>query len=156
MYKQWHERLQFYPDELANKVVQEQMRFFVEGCLLHQGVERQETLFYYDGVTLMLKKILAMIGGLNKVYFSVDEPRWIPFELTKMLIHPPNLWSRMQKILEDEKSQSLIQLYALIYETLELVETHMPQVDVNTTRQRMKALAVHGCDTKPILKSIGV
>ncbi|MCP5094503.1 MAG: nucleotidyltransferase domain-containing protein [Chloroflexi bacterium] len=154
LYDQWHNRLTHYPEQLAQNVVKEQMRFFVEGCLLHQGLGRGEILFFYDGVSLMLKRVLAILGGLNKVYFSTDEPRWIPYELEKMNIRPPHVWQRIQEILEGDKRNGLMRLYDLIYEVLALVETHMPDIDVATTRQRMSALSVHGCDSKPKLKEI--
>lgn len=154
LYEAWHGRLSYYPDQLAQHVVQEQMRFFVEGCLLHQGLERGEILFFYDGICAMLKKVLTIIGGLNKVYFSVDEPRWLPYHLAKMPIRPENTWPRIQEILAGDKEQALATLYDLIYEVMALVEVHMPTIDVAATRQRMKALAVHACDTKPNLRAV--
>ena len=155
MYGQWNGRLSHFPEQLAYNIVQENLRFFVEGCLLHQGLERDETLFYYDGICLILKRVLAILGGLNKVYFSIEEPRWIAYELTKMPIRPPHTWPRIQQILEGDKQQALTSLYELIYEVMALVETHMPDMDVTTTRQRMKALAVHACDGKPKLEVQG-
>ncbi|MCP4363178.1 MAG: hypothetical protein GY796_34690 [Chloroflexi bacterium] len=70
-----------------------------------------------------------------------------------MPIHPPHFWQQVQDILEGDKQKSLIMLYALIYEVLALVETHMPDIDV-TTKQRMNALAVYACDAKPKLKEL--
>ena len=152
LYKEWYGRLSYYPVQLAQQVVREQMRFFVEGCLLHQGLERGEILFYYDSICLMLKRVLTIIGGLNRVYFSVDEPRWIPHALAKMPICPPYTWQRMQGILNGDRKQALISLYELIYDVLALVEKQMPDIDVAPIRQRMKMLAVHACQNKPMLK----
>lgn len=152
LYTQWHERLQFFPEQLAENIVREQMRFFVEGCLRHQGLDRGEILFYYDGVSLMLKKVLTILGGLNKVYFSVDEPRWLPFALAKMPIQPMDVWPRIEEILTGDRYHGLNMLYDLIYETMSLVEEHMPAIDVKQTRERMQALAVYPCASKPRLK----
>jgi len=152
LYHEWHARLSVYPEELAYNVVKENMRFFVKGCLLHQGLERDEILFFYDGTSLMLKRVLAILGGLNRVYFSIDEPRWIAHDLEgKMPVRPPHTWERILEILNGDRQQALVRLYELIYDVLHLVEEYMPTIDVASIRERMQALAVHGCDTKPNL-----
>ncbi|MCP4421852.1 MAG: hypothetical protein GY805_35005 [Chloroflexi bacterium] len=44
-------------------------------------------------------------------------------------------------------------LYELIDDILALVSAHMPNIDVATTKQRMKALGVHACESKPRLQT---
>lgn len=152
LYLKLKDRLIPYPPQLAYNIIRENMRFFVEGCLLHQGLERGEILFFYDGVSLMLKRVLLVIAAINNVYLSVEEPRWIAYFLsTKMPVHPQQTWERIQTILTGDRHQALVLLYELIYDTLSLVEQHYSDIDVDYVRNRMKALAVHACDTKPTL-----
>lgn len=151
LYREWHDRLSAYPPELGRRMVEENLRFFVHGCLLHQGWDRRELLFFHDGLCEAVKNILAVLAGLNGVYFSRAEPRWIEWELRRMPLRPDNLCERFDSLFQSEPPAALDLLESLIDDTYSLVEEHMKGIDVAGRRERRKLLAVNGCPEKPEL-----
>ena len=150
LYGQWKERIAAYPDELGRRMVKRNLGFYTRGCLAKQGWERGDLLFFYDGLCLTLKKLLGILAGLNKVYFSTDEPRWIAYELAGMPISPPNAWERMKSVLESDGPEAVEILDELIVEVLALVAEHMPEIDLTRLR-RMFEQEVKACHVKPPL-----
>ncbi|MFC1851369.1 nucleotidyltransferase domain-containing protein [candidate division CSSED10-310 bacterium] len=145
---EWKKRLSSYPDQLAYNMVKQNLSLFVHGCLLRQGYERGDLIFYYDGLCLMLKKLLAILAGLNRMYFSKDEPRWIEFELEQMVLKPDQMWQRILKIFRSPPAESDYQLNKLVDEVLDLVAEHMPDVSV-IVKERIREFEVKPCPEKP-------
>lgn len=152
---EWKSRLSPYPEELAIKIVKENLRFFVKGCLLNQGYKRDDLLFFYDGLSLMFKRILNILGGLNRVYLSTEEPRWIAYELEHMKIKPKNTWNRMKTALLSPGEEAIAILEELIDETFNLVEKHMPKIKVTEIRRRYEQ-SVEACDARPDFPDDGI
>lgn len=146
--RHWQERISVYPEQLASKMVRQSLGFFWRGCLLNQGLERGDILFFYDGICMMLKKLLSILAGLNRIYFSPVEPRWIEYELSRMPIRPDDMWQRIQSIFDGDRKRAVGILEDLIGETLKLVDRHMPELDLSMTR-RLNELEIRACDTKP-------
>lgn len=144
----WKEKLTSYPDGLAEKMVEANLRLFVKGCLLNQGWNRGEYLFFYDGLSTMFKRLLGILCGVNRVWFTFDEPRWIEAELHRMPLKPPDLWSRMKKALESGGEEADSILENLIDETVALVREHVPGADISRLERR-ESLRVDGCDERP-------
>jgi len=107
-------------------------------------------LFFYDGLSLMFKRILNILGGLNRVYLSTEEPRWIKYELEHMEIKPVDAWKRMKTALLNPGVEAIAILEELIDETFELVEKHMPDIKISEIRRRYEQ-GVEACERKPEL-----
>ena len=144
----WKSRLAPYPEDLAIKIVKENLRFFVRSCLLNQGYKRGDLLFFYDGLCLMFKRILNILGGLNRVYLSTEEPRWISYELEHMNIKPVDTWNRMKQALLSPGEEAISILEELIEDTFKLVDKHIPDITVSEIRRRYEQ-GVEACDKKP-------
>ncbi len=142
------QRIPVYPDGMAEMVVSRNLALLVEGCLLHQGWDRKDLLFYYDGLCLMFKRVIGMLAGLNRVYCSLDEPRWIEHELNRMAIKPSQTWGRILTALQSPGPEAVVILEELLAETIELVRENMPEVDLSRLEQR-KSLGVLPCPEKP-------
>jgi hypothetical protein len=151
LFNEWKERLSAYPDELARAVVRKNAFFYHRGVLEHQGLSRGDLIFFYDGACKMLKHLLSVLAGLNRVYMGTDEPRWIEYHLDRMRIRPENCWSRMKAVLLAERGKSLFELEALIDDVFDLVEAHMPEVDVSRSRHRFN-LTVRPTEGRPKLR----
>jgi predicted nucleotidyltransferase len=145
---EWKQRIPAYPDGMAEKMVDENLRLFVEGCLLHQGWDRGDLLFYYDGLSLMFKRLLAILAALNRVYFSADEPRWIEYELEQMKIKPPDTWGRICSAYKSPGPKANTILEELVADVILMVRTHMPEVDLSRLERR-KSLSVLPCVNPP-------
>jgi hypothetical protein len=142
-----------YPDLLARKVIEQNLRFFVEGYLMNQALGRGELLATWDGVASTLKKLLGILAALNRVWFSPEEPRWLGFWLDRMPAKPERFLERMNGLLAAPGEESLAVLEQLVQETLALVEEREPGIDVASRRKRRKALGVQSCPAPPPLSA---
>ena len=145
---QWKDRIGAYPEPLAVAMVKQNLRLFVKGYLLNQCWRRGELLAWYDGTSLMLKRLLCILAGLNRRYFSGEEPRWVEHHLASWTIKPVNSWERMTAILTSGGEESDALMESLVEDVLELIEHHLPEVDIAWLSRR-EALGVTGCALPP-------
>lgn len=150
LYMHWRERIAAYPDELAVKTIKQNLGFFWTGCILNQGLKRNEILFFYDALCMTMKRLLGILSGLNKVYWTLAEPRWIEYELSKMPIKPLDTRKRLQSIFEIDREDAISELEALVAEVIALVEKHRPEIDLTRVNESGQ-LAVRACFSKPTL-----
>lgn len=148
---EWKKRMTPYPEELARGIVRGHRRFFVPGYLIHQALERGDVLAYYDGLCVMLKNLLNILAGLNRMYFSTEEPRWIGYYLDKMPIKPENAWERMKAVLSSEGEKAVEVLEGLMGDVLALIDEHMPEID-GGYRQRWRDMSVRARPTRPQIR----
>lgn len=146
--RSFKDRIAPYPDELAEKVVKMHRRFFVPGYLVNQALERGDVVAYYDGLCTMLKNLLNILAGLNRVYFSADEPRWLEYYLETMTIKPDRVWERMKSVLALEGEQAVDALEGLMTDVIDLIEEHMPEMK-DGYRERWRGMEVRPRPTKP-------
>jgi hypothetical protein len=146
--EEWKARMSPYPEELALKVVRQHRRFFVPGYLLNQAYRRGDVLAYYDGVCLMLKNLLNILAGLNRMYLSTDEPRWVSYHLDRMSIKPDDMWERMQSVLTSDAEDAVEILDGLMVDVLRLIAERMPELD-DGYPDRWRGMAVRGRARKP-------
>ncbi len=148
LYETLTEPLKTYPEELVSSVIRSNMGFFVPDCLLNQGFRRDDMLFYHDGLCQVMKKLLGILGAINRVWFSAQEPRWLEAELARMPIQPDHCWDRMKNILANPGEDSLEKLESLQMEILDLVKTHVPDFKMDWLKRYQK-MAVRACDVMP-------
>jgi hypothetical protein len=147
----WKARVAAYPDELAKRAVKHHMRFIQPGSLEHQGLDRGDVLYAYDGALMILKNLLGILAGLNRSYFGSMEPRWVEFELSRWAIKPERAWERMRSVLQGDLRQGLAVLDALVLEVLDLVDRHLPEHDTKRLRGLL-ANRLQPCDGPPALR----
>lgn len=149
--EEWKERVSDYPDGLADRMLRENRRFYVPGYLVNQALNRGDIISYYDGLTRMLKNLLGLLAGLNRVYMSVDEPRWGEYYLEQMDIKPVDTWARMKAVLTAEGPEAVAVLDGLIADVIELIAQHRPDIDLTRTRLG-RTLAVEACESRPEIR----
>jgi hypothetical protein len=148
---EWKARLAPYPEELAVKIVRQNRRFFVPGYLLNQAYRRGDVLAYYDGLCVMIKNLLNILAGLNRMYFSTEEPRWIGYYLDRMAIKPEATWERIQRALASDGEEGAEILEGLMADVLGLIREHMPELD-DGFEGRWRDMAVRGRPSKPEIR----
>lgn len=131
LYRSLRDSLPPYPDELARKIIKNNLGFFWPGCLLHQGLHRNEILYFYDGLCATCKRLLTIVAALNKVYFSALEPRWTAYELARMPIKPDNMGEKIAAMFEGDRTQAITIMEQLITDTVALVAQHHPEISLD-------------------------
>lgn len=139
-----------YPDALARTVVERNAGFFWKGCLRHQGIARGESVFVSDGICAMIKRLVAILAALNRLYYWPGEPRWIDRWAGRMKTCPQGLWPRLKRMMEGDRAKALSELEALIAEVLALVKKHMPEADLSRARQ-FEGLEVRATERPPAI-----
>jgi hypothetical protein len=128
----WKARATHYPDELSLAVVK---RYAVIDHFWRwqMWLERGENLMMlYQSWAQIEQQVLYVLLGLNKVYsFGF---KWLEVLAGRLTWKPERLVERLAMIYQVEPAQGAQQLASLVEETFDLVEQHLPGVDVNRFR----------------------
>jgi hypothetical protein len=130
----WQARLAHYPPGLGPAMVRQYLRFHPRWVLEKMGVERGDWLFLHEAFLEAERNILGILCGLNHLYHP-GKLKGAAWTIDRMSHKPPDLLARFERILRDEPTQAVEQLIGLIYETLALIEAHLPEVDTSRNRR---------------------
>jgi len=156
IFRMWHDRLNGYSDEVALGVIKRNMGLYVPGYLLHQCLERNDMLAYFDGTAAMLKKILNITAAVNGVFYSAEEPRWVDRNLEKMELKAKELTGdNIRWMLTHPGEDAQKMLYRLLAETLDLVAKRFPDLKdrVRKKKKRLEEMRVEPCSRMPSIGS---
>jgi hypothetical protein len=78
------------------------------------------------------QKLLHILLGLNCKYYSGF--KWLDMVTEKLVIKPVNLTHRPKKVYLFEPAEGAKSLTTLVEETYNLIEVHLPEVDVDWLR----------------------
>ncbi len=135
--QQWKARVANYPDGLAQTMVKHYLRFVAIWGMQSKLAKRDTTLWYYQILVESAQNILGVLSGLNRLYYSTFQFKRMGRFVEQMKISPLNLASRLEALFYHEASIAVNDLEALVRETIELVEIHMPQVDTSEAKRKL-------------------
>ena len=72
--------------------------------------------------------------GLNRIYLPDLRLKWLDRLAAAMPLRPVEFVSRLQGILQLEPHRGIAEMEQLLQETLDLVERHLPEIDVTYAR----------------------
>ena len=139
--EKWKAKVENYPPQLAQAMVEKHLRFRPLWVLQNQGVMRDDVLFFYEQLLEAVKNILGVLLGLNGFYHPVN---FAPLKnmdkkfIQKMSIAPDNLSFRLNQLFQETPQVAVTHLGELIEETFALVQKHMPEVDTTDAWQQYK------------------
>lgn len=145
--QRWQSKAAIFPDELAIKIVQENLWFGPWFC--------PEAYAARDDIQVLLQHfvwseqcILRVLAALNRLYYISSEHKWMGAFAEMMPIVPPDLSSRMKQVFRMDAIEGWNLLRTLIHETIDLVEKYLPAVnsvslfkdhpEINTTWARKR------------------
>ena len=131
--EQWRRKVATYPTELAQKIVQTQLRF-EQWWLCEQFAKEEEMILVQEQFSECLTKIISVLAALNRVY--VLEIKWTDWSIEQLQIAPSNLIHRAKQIFEQAPQVAAQQLRQLIEDTYDLVKLHLPDIDIESQRQK--------------------
>lgn len=135
--QQWKARIGNYPDKLAQKMVEHYLKFFAIWGMQERLAKRDTTLWYYQILVESAQNLLGVLSGLNRLYYSTFQFKRMSRFIKQMEIAPENLAVRLERLFNQEPPVAVNQLEALVRETVELVEIHLPQVNTSSAKQRL-------------------
>jgi hypothetical protein len=133
-FAEWKERMRDHPARLAPEIARAAIRFHPRWVLEKMGIERGETLFVYESLIQAADNIVTILCGVNRIYppGKLKGMRWT---IEKMSVAPERLADRLESLFGVDERTAVDDLYALIDETLDLVERHLPEVSTARARE---------------------
>ena len=135
--EKWKGVARNYPDALAQAMVEKHLQFFPVWGLQGRMATRDATLWMQQSVIEASHNILAILAGLNRVYFSTFQFKRMRIFVAELRIAPENLAARIERLCHAPASVAAPVLEELVQQTLALVCAHMPQVDTTTAGRRI-------------------
>lgn len=132
----WQRKLDSYPQALADGWVQKHLRFHPRWVLETMGFARNDMIFVQETLLDTTGNIFNILCGLNHIY-PPGKLKGMAWSIGKMKYAPPKLLSRLENLFQlsyTDSNVTVAELYALIDETLTLVEVHMGHIDTSRTR----------------------
>ena len=135
--KHWQNRLSPYPEELAVAMVQNHLKFrpFDGQQIL---TERLEIPMLYENNCAIVRWLLNLLFGLNRIYHPGF--KWTRYFVEEMSIKPPEFFTRLERVFQSDAASGTHELRQLTEETFDLVEQHLPQVDLKQQRETFNRL----------------
>ena len=124
----WQGRVVAYPVKLAIKIIQENLWFGPWFCA-ESYAGRDDLLVLNQHFLWIEQNMLQVLAALNRTYYPSPEHKWTDELIAGMRFSPPDLASRLKQVFRVEPLEGWHRLKALIYETLDLVELYLPEVN---------------------------
>lgn len=131
--RQWQQQAQSYPDQLSVAVINRHAlidHFWRCEMFLHRD---QNFLLLYQTFSRVQIQILNVLSGLNHTYYFGF--KWLDVVVKRLPIAPTDLLDRLRQVYQTEPAHGIQLLTTLVEETYDLVEQHMPQIDVDRLRR---------------------
>jgi hypothetical protein len=147
-YAEWRSRLQPVPEALITKRIAEHLFFYPPWVIENQGLRRGDDYAFYDILRETVRNLVTVLAGLNRLYFSADKMKRVGATVERMPIRPRDARTRFDALYTMERASVPAALPALVGETLDLVETHRPDIDTARVR-KVFAMVLGGCTERP-------
>jgi len=129
----WKQQAAAYPRELALAVVKRHAQidhFWRWKMWLERGDNR---MMLYQSFSQIQLKLLYILLGINRQYYYGF--KWIDVVIARLEVQPENFAERMKRIYHLEPEVGVKVLTELVEETYNLIESHLPEIDVDWYRQ---------------------
>lgn len=133
----WKARAAAYPEGLARKMVETHLVVFPMWYVQARVGERDAVLWRYQILVEAVQNLLAVLAGLNRLYFSAFQPKRVGKLVARMAIAPQGLAGRLDALFALPVGEAALELERLVDEVTRLVQEHMPEVDVTAARARL-------------------
>jgi hypothetical protein len=136
----WREKAAGYSDKLARAMVAQQLDPEELGIwyVRHMLVARDDLLMLYDIFCQMERRILGALLGLNRIYLAHPGFKWLNETAAAMKIAPADVGHRLKQVFLLSPEAGVAELHSLLEETIRLAETHLPGIDLTTSRELIR------------------
>lgn len=130
----WRRRLADYPDPLRRAMVERHLRIPPMWMADERMATRDATIFRHQMLVQSALNLLAVLSGLNRVYFSSFQFKRMRAFAAQLAIAPPDFADRLERLFDDPHRAG-DGLEVLVIETLALVERELPELDTTAARR---------------------
>jgi predicted nucleotidyltransferase len=131
----WQERAASYPDGLRLAVVQAHAQ--IEGLWrLDAFAERDNPVAGYHVLVAAHEDLLHVLLGLNRMYYAGFKS--LPAVVGELRIAPPDLLERLRGAYPLQAGRSKDLTTALVEDVHDLIEIHLPEIDVQRLREILR------------------
>lgn len=131
--RQWQARAASYPPGLALAVVRRHAQidhFWRAEMWLARG---DNLMMLYHSFTQIQQQLLHVLLGLNHVYYFGF--KWLDVVVNRLELKPVRLLPRLRRVYQVEPTAGAHDLAELVEETYDLIEEHLPDIDVDWLRR---------------------
>ena len=133
----WKATIAAYPEGLRRAMVEKHLQFFPYWYNQAQMQARDALLWHYQILTESAYNLIAILAGLNGLYFTTFQFKKMHRFLEQMVIKPDNFEARLGELFRLDSAAAAAALESLVGDVLALVEREMPDVDVSTIKKRL-------------------
>jgi len=126
----WQTRLRSYPEPLRRAMVERHWNFFPLWYHREAMAERDSELWRLDILLDAAFNLLAVLAGLNRLYFTRFELKRTRALIAKMAFAPPHVADRLESLFRLEPEAAAAELGRLIEETRALVAAELPDLEL--------------------------
>ncbi len=149
--KEWQAKIKPYPQGLAEAMVRGQL-MLGPSMWLEILAERNSLIELYSIFGAIQKKLLCVLMGLNRVYHPGF--KWPDRLVADLAIAPCELGARLRQVLLLAPCEGVPEILSLIDETYQLVEHHLPSVEIASAWAYLKQ-TIPICDRSPFPERTG-
>lgn len=126
----WRERVRDYPEGLRRAMVERHWRFFPLWWYADALRTRDAELFRIEMLLDATFNLLAVLAGVNRVYFSRFQVKRLRALAARLEHAPPDLADRLESLVRLPPDEADEELARLVLETQAIVRRELPDVDV--------------------------
>lgn len=135
--KHWQEKIANYPDALSRAMIEQHMTIMPVWGLQHHFDTRDANLWLGQLFSEASFKIVAMLAGLNQLYFTDFQFKRTRYFIDQMTRKPGNLAERLESLLAGDIRERSETLRQLVRETASLVNEHYPDINTQPLTRRL-------------------
>jgi predicted nucleotidyltransferase len=128
--ERWQSRLRTFPEPLRRAMVERYWRFFPLWHYADAMAARDAELWRLDMLLEAAFNLLGVLAGLNRLYFSRFQLKWMRALIDQMEIAPPYLADRLESLFRLEPVPAGEELARLVEETRALVAAELPDLEL--------------------------
>ena len=135
--QEWKAKAEDYPAKLAQAMVAHYLNFVPVWSKPERFLDRDGALWMHQILVDAEYNLIGILAGLNRLYYSLFQFKRMDAFLNRMEIAPPDLSNRLKRLLTSTPPVMVAELKALVNETVDLVECHMPSIDTTQMRRQL-------------------
>jgi hypothetical protein len=135
----WRARVADYPDSLRRAMIRHHWRF-TPLWYTAQRLETRDTYLWRRQILVEAAyDLLAVLSGLNRLYFARFQPKRLRKITGRMRLAPPDLAERLERLFVLEGEEAALELERLVGETEALVRAELPDLELPPLRRPLGA-----------------